>query len=220
MDDTNTEKENLEVTPEEQKAELEAMTEVGDDDLKTKIAEDMGIDPDTESELLDKLVTKEKDHRSKLSGAIKQKIKYREASQKKPSTEKKPAGDDPADKGDSEDKADDFDAKFEARMAERDLKDLDLPEAIQTEVKKVAEVQGISVREAAKDPYIVSRMEQHVKDERVKNSSPDRKNKGVTTSDFDPSKPLDMADFDFDTKEGRDAWAEAKKRKAEHRKKS
>jgi len=219
MDETK-KNETLELTPEEQKAEQEAMVEVGDDDLRTKLAEEMEIDPDTEADLLNKLVTKEKDHRSKLSGAIKQKIKYREASQKKSSALEEPA-DKPADKGDSTNTDDDVvTAKVNAALEARDLKNLELPEDIKIEVKKVAELQGISVREASKDPYIVSRMELHSKEERIKNSSPGRKNKGGHTTDFDPSKPLNAADYDFDTEEGRGAWAKAKKIKAEHRKNS
>ena len=71
-------KQNLAVSAEEQKAEEEANHEVNEDELRSKVSEEYGLDQDEDKELLDKLVAKEKLQHEKLSSAIKQKISWRE----------------------------------------------------------------------------------------------------------------------------------------------
>jgi hypothetical protein len=71
-------KQNLAVSAEEQKAEEEAKKEVNEDELRSKVSEEYGLDQDEDKELLDKLVAKEKLQHEKLSGAIKQRISWRE----------------------------------------------------------------------------------------------------------------------------------------------
>lgn len=198
---------NLDATPEELEAEKEAMAEVGDDDLRSEIAERLGVDPDTEGELLDKLVEDKKADRKRFSKAVGQKIKYREAAQKFKPTESDEDGSDKDQKpGNTEKPEEDFDTRFERKMAERDLEAMDLPDELKEEVKKVAAVQGVSVREASKDPYIVSRIEAHKRAERADKASPGRNNKGGQSSDFDPSKQPQPSDYQLDTKEGQEAW--------------
>lgn len=215
--------EGLEPSAEEKKADEQGLAEVKEDELRGKIAKDLDIDPDNEGDLLDKLVERETKQRTKLSKTIKQKIGWREKAQKK--TSKKPDGDKPkpGDKPKAGDKPKEtpdvdklVDEKFDAKMAERDLKDLALPEEIETQVKKLAKLNGISVREAAKDPYIVSKIEEFKKEERIKSASPKRSNKGTYKTNIDPSKPLNPEDFALDTKEGRKAWRQAKAAKRKH----
>ena len=202
------ENEKLELTPEEQIAEAEATKEVNEADLKTKVAEEMGLDPEIDSELLDKLVKREKEHREKLSGAIKQKIGWREKAKKPPV------------KKDDEEKTDVdklVDQKLNERLEARDLGDLSLPnDEIKEEVKQLAKLKGISVREAAKLPYILNRIEEVEKEKRILNASPKRTNKGTYTVNYDPSKPLNPEDFDFNTPEGVKAWREAKEARQKH----
>lgn len=216
MDEQN---KDLELTPEERTAEEEAQKEVNEDELRDKLAEDYGIDAEKQPELLNKLVEREKLNRQRLSGAIKQKISWREKAQKPSETPKGNAGG----QGKSQSKeTPDIDAlfeqKFNERMEARDLEALGLPDDLRTEVKDLAKIKGISVREAANLPYIKSRKEEIERTERIKNATPTRSGRGSNTVVVDPSKPLNPDDFktsdgNIDVK----AWNEAKAQRARHR---
>jgi len=199
--------ETLELTPEEQKAEEESLKEVPEADLKAKIAEDLGLDPETDVELVNKLVEREKAHRKELSKTISQKIKYREQAKKSPV------------KKDEKDTPDvsTLVAKTVAEVLEnRDMETISTSEEIKTEIKELAKLKGISVREAAKLPYIVNRIEEAEKEKRIINATPKRSNRGNGAITYDPTKPLNPADFALDTPEGQKAWAEAKAARRKH----
>lgn len=198
-------------SPEELKLEEEAQQEVKEEELKAKIAEDLGIDPDEEPDLFNKIFEREKLNREKLSGAIKQKINWRTKAQTSVKSDDKDK-DKPKDGGDKKVLTEeDFDRKLEERMAERDLKEMNLPEDIETEVRDLAKAKNISVREAAKLPYIVARLDEVKKQEKIDSASPKRSGNGAyKISDLDLSKPLNPADFDLNTDEGRKAWKEAR----------
>jgi len=199
---------NLQVSQEERTAEEEAQKEVEDEELRGKIASDLGIDADDEEnkDLLEKLLQREKDHRTKLSGAIKQKISWREKAHK---TSEKPP--DNSGKGKSQDKGEqpDVDKLIEQRMNERfekiDLDSLEMPDDIKQEVKDLSKVKGVSIREAAKNPYIQSRLAEYERQKRIDNASPGSKGKG-SSAQFDPSKPLDPKNYNMNTEEGIKSW--------------
>ncbi len=129
MDDNDTKPtgdEAEEVSEEEKKSEAEALAEVKDEELKSKVAEDLGINPEDEPELIDKLVKRELSQREKLSGAIKQKISWREKATKK--TSKKEPKDTPGE-GETQTEgkpltAEELDKKLDEREAKRDLESL------------------------------------------------------------------------------------------------
>jgi len=199
---------NNDITPEEQKAEQDAIAEVKDEELREKIAQDLGIDPEDEKELLDKLVEREKASHEKLSGAIKQKISWREkakTSEKKPDDDKSKGGK-PPEKVTEEL----IDQKVNERLEARDLEALTLPDEIKAEIKDLAKLRGISVREASKLPYIQSRISEAENQKKIDDATPTRKNKGSYAPNVDPSKPLNPADFDLSTEEGRKSWNDAK----------
>lgn len=193
---------------EELNAEKEIVVEPSEDDLREKIAEEEGLDLESDADLLDRIVKREKAHRQKLSKAIEQKRKYREQlfSTKKP--EVKPQS--------STKETPDVEAlveqKFNERMEKRDLESLDLPENLQEEVKRIAKIEGISVREAAKHPYFVFKKAEYEKEERIKNATPSRK--GGSKYLVDPSVPLNPADFDFSKPEDVERWKAAKAARA------
>jgi len=212
------EKKDLEVSPEEQKAEEEAQQEVKDDELKETLAKDFELDPETDEEFLKKLVEREKSHRERLSGAIKQKITWRGKAQKTseepegtPGKGKKP------DEGGEPDLDKLVDQKLDERLETREIESLDLTDELKEEVKDLAKLKGISVREAAKLPYILSRKEEVDREERIKKATPKRTKKGSFVLDYDPAKPLNPDDFDFDSKEGVKAWKEAKRAREKHK---
>lgn len=215
--DTDKDKDQDVITPEEQKADEEATLEVKEEEVKKKIAEDLGVDPEDEPELFDKLLKRDLAQRERLSGAIKQKINWRDKAKttEKPKETPEDGGTPPGDAKPLTQEA--IDKMLDEREAKRDLKDLNLPEDIENEVKDLAKVKGISVREAAKLPYITGAIEEAKKEERLKNASPKRKGRGsYTATDYDPSQPLNPADFELDTKKGQKAWAEAKAAKRRH----
>lgn len=205
---------DLEISPEEQKAEEEIQKEVNEDELREKLAEDFGLDPEDEDqkELLNKIVEREKSHREKLSGAIKQKISWRDKAKTSEKPKDKPEeGKDPNKK--EETPADPYEVArqvFQEEQDKKDLKELNLPDDLQDEVKNLAKLKGISIREAAQLPYILSRKEEIEKEERIKNAIPKRSNKGSYATSVDPSKPLNPENYDFNTPEGVKAWKEDK----------
>ena len=211
------EKKDLEVSPEEQKAEEEAQQEVKDDELKETLAKEFELDPELDEEFLSKLIEREKSHRERLSGAIKQKINWREKFQKTSGEPKDTPG-----KGDKPDKSGEadidklVDQKLEERFEARELETLELTDELKVEVKELAKLKGISVREAAKLPYILSRKEEVEQEERIKKATPKRTKKGSYASSYDSAKPLNPEDFDFDSEEGVKAWQEAKRARAKY----
>lgn len=208
-------KDNIVVSPDELKADEEIQKVViNDDELKSRVAEEFGLDPETDSEMIDKLVAKEKSHHEKLSAAIKQKINWRN----KVTTDKKPDnGDGKKPDKETPDVGVLVESKLKEILEERDLESLGLSDDLKAEVKDLAKLKGISVREAAKHPYIQSRREEIERAERIKNATPKRSANGGYVSTVDPSKPLNPADFALDTEEGRKAWNEARAARDKYR---
>jgi len=61
------EKNNIVVSPDELKADEEATKEVKEEELRDKLAEEFGLNPDDDADLLEKLVNREKSHHEKLT---------------------------------------------------------------------------------------------------------------------------------------------------------
>lgn len=205
----NTEVEDL--SQEEADYDNEALAEVQDEDLKNKLADDLGIDPEDEPDLFDKLLKRELDNRKRLSTAIKQKKSWREKATK--GTSSNPQNN-PAE-GQSQTERPltvaELDKLLSEREAKKELASLNLPDDIKADVEAVAKVRGISIGEAAKLPYIVSAIEEAERVKRIESATPRRTSRGnYSSNSVDPSKPLNPSDFKLDTPEGQKAWAEAK----------
>ncbi len=203
------------LTPEEEAEEKEGLAEAKAEELKTALAEKYGIDPDSEAELLTKLVEDAVAQRERLSKTIKQKISWRD----KAKTSKPPKADGKSSVLDADAIAALIDSKVAERLEGEKLKSLDLPESLQSEVREIAKIRNITVGEAAKLPYILSRIEEVKKEERIKDATPGRYNNSSHKTSIDPSKPLNPSDFDLSSPEGRKAWNDAKAASAEYRKK-
>lgn len=197
---------NSVVTPEEQNAEKEMTTEVTDEQLREKVIADFGLNPNEHTELIDKLVADKKASHEKLSSAIKQKINWRTKA-----TSKTPDND-----GGTL-KPEDVSVMVSKEMEKRELESLNLPDEIKNEIRTLADLKNISVREAAKLPYITSMIEENQRTERINNASPHRTNIGGKTVSIDFSKPLNPADFNLATEEGRKDWENAKLEKSKYR---
>jgi hypothetical protein len=211
--------ENLDgVSEEEKKLEDETQQEVTDNDLREKVTEDFGLDPELDDDLISKLVEREKSHHERLSGAIKQKISWREKAKKTSEQFQDKSGKDKESDNSGETDIDKLvEQKIAERMEARELNSLDYPDNLKDEVKDLAKLKGISVGEAAKLPYILSRKEEVEREERVKKATPKRSKKGSYTPSYDPAKPLNPEDFDFDSEEGIKAWQEAKKARSKYK---
>lgn len=200
---------NLDASAEELKAEDGALVEAKEDEIREKLAEEFGLDPEADADMLNKLTSRELAHHKQLSGAIKQKRTWREKAQGSSKQGASSPGKSP-----SSNETLDIDAlvdqKLQAKLEERDLNSLELPEELKTEVKKLAKMNGISIREAARDPYIVYKKTEIEREERIKANTPKRSGRGSAVATYDPSKPLNPADFDLSTAEGRKQWEEAK----------
>jgi hypothetical protein len=211
--------ENLDgVSEEEKEFEDETQQEVTDNDLREKVTEDFGLDPELDDDLISKLVEREKSHHERLSGAIKQKISWREKAKKTSEQFQDKSGKDKESDNNGETDIDKLvEQKIAERMEARELNSLDYPDNLKDEVKDLAKLKGISVGEAAKLPYILSRKEEVEREERVKKATPKRSKKGSYTPSYDPAKPLNPEDFDFDSEEGIKAWQEAKKARSKYK---
>lgn len=210
MDENN---KNLELTPEEQNAEAEAQKEVNIDELKAKIATDLGLDPESQGELIEKLAKKEESHRIMLSKTIKQKRTWREKAQASgnPSPQQKDG------KVETPDVSKLVAEEVKKTLEARDLESLNLPDEVTQEVRELAKLRGISVREAAKLPYIQSRVEEIKREERIKKAIPKRNGGGGVVPTVDPTQPLNPNDFDLSTEEGQKAWEQAKAARKRHK---
>lgn len=198
---------------EEQAADEQGLATVDADELRGKLAEDFGLDPEENAEILDKLVERETENRERLSKTIKQKISWRERAQGSKKPPEKGDGKKPAEKQDVDQLVD---QRVKDALEMRDLKDLNLSEEIESKVLKLAQLEGLSVREAAKDSYIQSLIEKEKQAERINKATPKRTGKGSYKTSIDPSQPLDPDDFDLNTQEGQQAWKDAKAARAKY----
>ena len=203
------ENDEFKVSPEEAAAEQEALTDAKEDDLRTTLAEELGLSVDEDGDKLDKLVAREMKNRKLLSTAIRQKIDLRtKLTGAKPAV--KPGSKVPLDEAAVRAEAE---SAVEARLEQRDLDDMEYSDAVKSEIKKVAKLQGISVRKAANDPYIQHVVEAEKKQQAINEAADNGTRKGKSGVKVDLSKPLDPKDFNLSTEEGRKAWADAKEAK-------
>lgn len=134
------------VSAEELAAEQEASNLPKEEEIRSKVIEDFGFDPEKDKEKIEKAVSRETDHRKKLSDAIGQKIKYREVAKtiKKPEVEVK--------------KLEENQNK-EPVMSVQDQRALikaDIPEEDVSDVEEYAKFKKISIVEALKSPILIA----------------------------------------------------------------
>ena len=188
-------------TPEQIAAELAAsQAVVKEEDVRAKVIEEFGFDPDIDQERIDKLVTKEVDNQKKLSAAIGQKIKHRteaEELRKKlpppPMEEKKETPDVPS--------------LVKAELEKRDLEALEYSDDLKKEIQRVANITGVSVRQAARDPYIVAKIADYEKAQKADEATITRTNRSGGKKEFSLDSPPDV---DMSTAEGRKTWDDYK----------
>ena len=199
----------MEKTKEELAAELaaeqEAIKEVKEEEVRASIIAEYGFDEVDDMERIDKMVAKEVEHSKKLSSAIGQKIKHRTDADE---LRKKVTS--PQDKTnvlDTEMLDKKFDEKFNERAEKLDLEAFNYSDEIKAEIKKVAKAQEISVKQAAKDPYIVFKIGEYEKTAKTNEASISRTNKSSGKKSFSIETPPEV---DMSTPEGRKEWEDYK----------
>jgi len=190
--------------------EQEALSAPKEDDVRSKIIADLGIeDDDSNKELVDRLVQRDVEKNNKLFKAIGQKIALRDQLAGKVSPKPSPV------------KVNMTNAEIldEARKAareeyqQRDLDGMNHSDRVINEIKRIAEIQNVSVLKAAEDPYIKSMIEGETRQKSIDDAAANGKGRTKIGVVVDVSKPLDVANFDLSTEEGRTEWKEAKQAK-------
>lgn len=147
------ETENTTPTPEELQVEQESLADIKDNDLRSSVIDYLGLEDNADNAaMIDKLVERERQSRQKLSSAIGAKIKYREQAQsfltKGTDTNKtKVELDADAIRRQTEE-------TVKAQFDEEYLEESDFSDNLKAELRKVAKINGTTVRGAVKDSYI------------------------------------------------------------------
>lgn len=188
------------MTPEEIAEEQAALADKKEDEVRAAIIDEFGFDETNDADKIDKLVQKEMDNHKKLSTAIGQKIKHREALKK--ATQAPPVK--PADVKKAEDELEaKLDAKLNERLEQRDLDALEFSDELKAEIKKVAAITGVSIKKAMSDPYISAKIDQVKKDQAAEEASVHRTGGKGGKTKFDINNPPEV---NMATEEGRKTY--------------
>ncbi len=106
---------------------------------------------------------------------------------------------------------DELEAKLEKKLNEtleqRDLDSLEFPDELKAEIKKVAQIQGVSIKKAMSDPYIAAKIDQVKKDQAAEEASVHKTGGKGGKAKFDINNPPDV---NMATPEGRQKYQEWK----------
>lgn len=182
------------------------------DEVRKSIIDELGLDEDLDSALIDKAVERELKSRKLLSKAIQQKREWREKATSQ--TEQKPV-ENPQPKP-TETQTPDInelvDRRVTEKLEENTLTSANISDEIKTEVKNYAKANGVSISQALNSPYVKYLQQEEDKKQKIEKASLGNNHRApVNSSDFSKAKPTD---FDLTTKEGRDnyeKWREWKK---------
>jgi hypothetical protein len=204
--DNNTKITPMESTAEELEAEKEQLEEgkVDREELKDKLIEDLGLDPDTQDELIEKLLDKDIENRTKFSKVIRRKINLREELEEE--RKKNPPKPEAKPQEKTEEKVD-VKAEVLSVLEEERLADMDLSDPIKEKIKMLSKLNNISVKKAAEDPYIKGLIDEEKAAEKAENAGISPTKKGTRVK-FDIDNPPQV---DVSTEEGRKQWDEWKK---------
>lgn len=194
------------VPAEELAEEANATKEVKRDEVRASVIEEMGLDEDTQGDLIDKMTDKEMGHSKSLSKAIGQKVKLRESL--KPE-EKKVEPAKPVEEEKKEERS--VDDVVRDQLDNRDLSALPMSDELKKEVKTLAKLKGISITETLKDGYIESKIKME-KDAKTAEEAGIESGGGTPTTTNLRGMSMEDAkkNCNMSTKEGRQRWIEWK----------
>jgi len=197
---------------EELEQERTALLEAKEEEVRASVISEFGFDEELDADKIDKAVAKEMKNRKDLSQAIGQKIKHRtEAEELRKKSATPPA---PQVKIDPDEVGKLVDTKLTETLEKRDLDSLDYPDDLKTEISKVVKIQGVSVKQAVKDPYIAFKIEAYEKEQKTNEATISRTHKSGSSKEFDVNNPpaFDPNDVAGSDKAMKEWEAEAKKR--------
>lgn len=201
-------------TAEEIEQEQIALHLPKEEEVRASVITEFGFDEELDIEKIDKAVAKEMEQRTKLSEAIGQKIKERTAKETllKEKSATLPTKLDV--KIDAEEVGKVVDIKVTETLEKRDLNALEYPDELKAEISKLAKLNGVSIKQALKDPYIVFKIEAYEKEEKTEQAKIGRTHKSFSSTEFDINNPPEFNPDDIPGYDKRMAeWtAEAKKR--------
>lgn len=195
--------ENLKATSEELLAEESALKESKVEEIRDSVIEKYGLSEDTDGDLIDKLSTDILAQQKSFSKVVSQKRSWREKATGKQSVAKEEKGTD----------SDTIRQEIEEKFLKRDLEEIEASDELKEEVKKLAKMKDLTIRQAFKDPYIIFLKSQEEQAKKLDKSAISGRKNGASVK-IDTSKPLDPSEFDMSSKEGRDEWEKAKKARA------
>lgn len=105
---------------------------------------------------------------------------------------------------------------IEAKLAQRDLDEMDHSDTVKEQIQKIAQLNGTSVRKAEQDPYIQHMIAEEARQNKMNEAASNGANKGELMSSYDGSKALSAESFNLDTEEGRKSYQEAKAVRAKY----
>lgn len=195
---------NDNIPQEEKDLEAAASKEAKEEEVRSSVITEYGFDEVDDAEKIQKLVTERMESHKKLTTAIGQKIKYRDAAKATP-----PAPPKTVEQPKSVVDKDELDKILDERKNREALEELEYPDEIKKEIKRVADIQGTSVRKALSDPYIASRISAWQEQKEADEAAITRKNRaGGGKRSFDINSPPDV---DMSTPEGRAEYDEWKR---------
>jgi hypothetical protein len=209
------ENENNTPTPEELQVEQESLAEVADDKLRSSVVSSLGLeDNEDNAALIEKVLEREKQHRQKLSGAISSKIKYRTLAQQS-GLNKDKAPVQSKTNLDAESIRKQTEETVRAQFDEEYLEESDFSDNLKAEMRKVAKINGTTVRATTKDPYIKFLMEQASAEKRALEAANNGNGARKGTNNGGQGMPEEFSDAAYmATPEGQkayDTWSKSNK---------
>lgn len=190
------------VLSDEQIAEQEKVAVAEGDEFRAKVVAELGLsDDDDHKELIDKVVEREAGLRKGFGNLLGKYKNLRSTAKPAPTPAAKQENNSQLD---AEQIRTQTETTVKAQLEQRDLDEMEYPDEIKADIKKLAQLKGISVRKAAKDPYI-----QHL----ITEANADNRNHEATvtrTPHATPTRTDGKPEFNMATDEGRKAFKEWK----------
>lgn len=193
-------------TAEELAAEDIAIKESKEEDIRSSVLEKYELAEDTDSELIDKLTKDIISQQKSFGKVVSQKRSWRDKALNPTKKEETKVGDKNLTADEIKKQASN---EIEEKFMKRDLEEIDVSDTLKEEIKKLAKLKDLSIRQAFKDPYIVYLKSEEDAEKKLDKATIKTVKNGKTVA-IDSDTKLDPNDFEMSTAEGRKAWDAAK----------
>lgn len=184
---------------------INASKDQKEEEVRQGIIDKYGLDPEANAELVEQLTKDRIEEMKRFGKVVTQKRNWREKAGK---TVEPPKPAENASTLTKEQIAQQAREEARAELESRDLEELNYPDDLKAEVQRLAEIQNVSIRKAAQDPYILAKKEVYDKKQKEEEAAVSRKtNSGAARTSFSVEHPPQI---DMSTEEGRKQWADYK----------